>query len=76
MERSQDRVARRRKAVSAHPLDFADPHRHSRKLGRIGIELDPEHAFRSDAQEPSMKTECLGIEIGPMLYILECSSAT
>ena len=34
-----------------HPLDFADPHRHARKLGGVGVDLDALHVRRTDRRE-------------------------
>ena len=71
LQRSEDRILRRVKAVAAHPLNLADPHRHSRKLGGIWVELDPEDTFGPDAGEAPMKTERLGVEVGAVLDILQ-----
>src|ERR1700733_6951289 len=49
LQRTQDRIALIAKAVGDHPLNLADPHRYTRQLRSIAVELDPEHDLRTDA---------------------------
>jgi hypothetical protein len=51
IQRLEDRVLGQREAVREHPLDLADPDRDPRQFRRVGVELDPEHRFRTDQRE-------------------------
>ena len=71
IQRSQNRVLRRIEPVAPHPLDFADPHAHPRQFGGIGVQLDPQHAFRPHARKSARQAQRLGIQIGAMLDVLQ-----
>ena len=45
---SQDRLSRDRKRLIELPLQFADPNRHPRQFGRVGVDFDAEDGIGSD----------------------------
>ena len=71
VERLQDRIARGVEAVLAHPLDFADPHRHARQLGRERVDLDAEHVLRADAGKLAAKPQRFALGVDAMLDVLQ-----
>ena len=72
VEGLQDRVSRFPEAVPPHPLDFADPDRHARQLGRVGVDLDPVDVGRADLWKRSLEVQRLGLELDAVLEVLEC----
>ena len=72
IQRRENRIAADVVAVLQHPLNLADPHRHPRQFGGVGIEFDAQHIARAglDAQL-SVQSQRLRVEIGPMLQILQ-----
>ena len=72
VERLQDGVARLGESVAPHPLDFADPDRHAGELGRVGVDLDSPDVSRANRREATFKPKRLGLNLYPMLDVLEC----
>jgi len=68
---AKHRVGRGREAVPTRPLDMPDPHRHPRQLGRVRIQLDPQHRLRPHLRELALQAQCLRFHHDPVLQILE-----
>ena len=71
IQRLQDRVTGLHEPIAPHPLDLADPDRHSRKLRRIEVNFDPLDIGRSNHREGPMKAKCFCLPLHPMLQVLE-----
>ena len=72
LQRVEDRLARARKPVPPHPLDLADPHRHTRKFGRVGRSNSiPLTLAGADRREAALESQRLGLQLDLVLHIVE-----
>ena len=59
------------KAVTAHPLNLADPHRDARQFSGIRVDLDAPDVGRAGFGEGAGESQGFGLQLHPVLQVLE-----
>ena len=71
LQRLQDRVLPHGEPIAAHPLNFADPHRHAGQFGGVGIDLYALDVGRADRWKAPLQAQLFGLQLHLMLQILQ-----